>query len=69
MGYNLIVEIINTILSIASSVLSIGATFLSIKNRRDIEHYMDLSTNSDISQKGNSNTVISGSGNAVGRSG
>lgn len=43
--------------------------YFLIKNRRDIEHYMDLSTNSDISQKGDNNTAISGSGNAVGRSG
>lgn len=62
-------DLFQTILGIVSSLLSIVATILGVKNHKDIKYVKDLSIKSDISQKGNDNTAVSGNGNVVDRKG
>lgn len=59
-------EVVQTILGISASLLSIAATILGIKNHKEIKCVKNLNVNSDISQKGDGNTAVSGSGNVVG---
>lgn len=58
-------ETVQTILGIVGSLLSIVATILGIKNHKDIKYVKDSSVNSDISQKGNGNTAVSGNNNVL----